>query len=344
VHPPGVRVDLVPAAGRPLEQARNFAAAIGSLGDHIVHDTGVGLGADVLQPQMGCRALNIRREAAQLSHWRWLRLAASPRHRRYAWTMARLERAQLAAAGCVVAVSRATAAAFSERYGVAKHRIRIIPNGIDTQRFHPVHAARMRASMREALGLRPGTLVLLAAASNFRLKGVHHAIAALAMMRPQAGEACLLVAGEGAVGEFGALARQAGVGDRVRFLGRVADMPALFGAADVFVHPTAHDACSLATLEAMASGLPVITTQRNGAADGMTEGREGFVLGAPDAAALADRLLALRDPERRSAMGVAARLLAERHDFAATVDQLVEVYADLPHRADLSRRPGDLAA
>ena len=161
---------------------------------------------------------------------------------------------------------------------------------------------------------------------------------ALAMILPRAGEACLLVAGDGPVGEFGALARQAGVGDRVRFLGRVIDMPALFGAADVFVHPTAHDACSLATLEAMASGLPVITTQRNGAADGMTEGREGFVLEVPDAAALADRLLALRDPERRAAMGAAARLLAERHDFAATVDQLVEVYAGLPRKAGLPRR------
>ena len=344
VHPPGVRIDLVPASGRPMEQARGFAAAIRCLGDHIVHDTGVGLGADVLQPQMGCRVLNIRRDAAQLSHWRRLRLATSPAHRRYAWTMARLERAQLAAAGCVVAVSRATAAAFSARYGVAEHRIRIIPNGIDTQRFHPVHAARTRTLTREALGLWPGTLVLLAAASNFRLKGVHHAIAALAMILPQAGEVCLLVAGDGPVGEFGALARQAGVGDRVRFLGRVTDMPALLGAADVFVHPTAHDACSLATLEAMASGLPVITTQRNGAADGITEGREGFVLEAPGAAALADRLLALRDPERRAAMGAAARLLAERHDFAATVDQLVKVYADLPGRADLPRRPGGLAA
>jgi UDP-glucose:(heptosyl)LPS alpha-1,3-glucosyltransferase len=87
----------------------------------------------------------------------------------------------------------------------------------------------------------------------------------------------------------------------------------------------------------MASGLPVITTRRNGAADGMTQGREGFVLAAPDVAALADKLLALRDPARRTAMGAAARLLAEQHDFAATVDQLLMVYADLP------RRPGNPA-
>jgi UDP-glucose:(heptosyl)LPS alpha-1,3-glucosyltransferase len=246
--------------------------------------------------------------------------------------MTQLERAQLAAAQRVIAVSRETAAAFRDRYGVAKQRIRMIPNGIDTQRFHPAGASRTRERTRAGMGIAPGTLVLLTAASNFRLKGVHHAIAALAMILPQCKEAYLLVAGEGLIGEFDALARQAGLGDRVRFLGHVTDMPALFGAADVFVHPTAHDACSLATLEAMASGLPVVTTRRNGAADGMTEGHEGFVLDAPNAVALADRLLALRDPARRAAMGANARRLAERHDFMATVDRLLDVYAELPRR------------
>jgi UDP-glucose:(heptosyl)LPS alpha-1,3-glucosyltransferase len=332
VHPPGVGVDLVPASGRPIEQAQIFANAARRLKDHILHDTGVGLSADILQPQMGCRALNIAREAAQHSLGRRLRLAVSPAHQRYARVMVRLEGAQLAAAQCVIAVSRESKAAFRDRYAVPEQRIRVIPNGIDTRRFHPEHAAQARARTREALGIAPGTLVLLAAASNFRLKGVHHAIAALATIQPQLDGICLLVAGEGAIDEFRALAHRAGVADQVRFLGRVADMPTLFGAADVFVHPTAHDACSLATLEALACGLPVVTTRRNGAADGMTDGREGFVLQAPHAEVLADRLLALRDPALRAAMGVSARLLAERHDFAATVDRLEQVYAELPGR------------
>jgi UDP-glucose:(heptosyl)LPS alpha-1,3-glucosyltransferase len=110
-------------------------------------------------------------------------------------------------------------------------------------------------------------------------------------------------------------------------------MPALFAAADVFVHLTAHDACSLATLEAMACGLPVITTRQNGAADGITNEQEGYVLDQPDTASLAARLLTLRDPARREAMGNAARRLAERHDFAASVDKLEELYATLARPA-----------
>jgi UDP-glucose:(heptosyl)LPS alpha-1,3-glucosyltransferase len=332
VRPQGVSIDLVPASGRPMEQARNFACVAARTSDYILHDTGVGLGADVLQPQMGCRALNLARDAAAQSGRRRLRLAVSFKHRRYVWEMMRLERAQLASARCVIAVSRETASAFHDRYGLAERRIRIIPNGIDTRRFHPDHASRTRGQTRERLDITPETLVLLAAAGNFRLKGIHHTIAALAMILPECRDACLLIAGEGAIAEFSALAHRAGVADRVRFLGRVADMPALFGAADVFVHPTAHDACSLATLEAMACGLPVVTTRQNGAADGITEGREGCVLDAPDAAALAGKLLALRDPGRRATMGADARRLAEQHDFAATVERLIGVYAGLPPR------------
>lgn len=337
VHPAGVGIDLVPAEDRLMAQAQVFAAAGARLGGHILHDTGVGLGADLLQPQMGCRALNLERDIAERPLLQRLRFAASPAFRRYVLETAAFERAQLAAARCIIAVSRETVAAFRDRYGVAEQRMRVIPNGIDTRRFRPDHAARTRAATRQRLDIAPGALVLLAAAGNFRLKGVHHSIWALARILPQCPEALLIVAGDGPVAEFAALAGRAGIGDRVRFLGQVADMPALLGAADVFVHPTAHDACSLATIEAMASALPVVTTRRNGAADGMQDGREGFVLAAPDAAALASRLLVLRDPARRATMGAAARLLAERHDFAATLDQLIDAYRGLPGRPAATR-------
>jgi glycosyltransferase involved in cell wall biosynthesis len=82
----------------------------------------------------------------------------------------------------------------------------------------------------------------------------------------------------------------------------------------------------------MACGLPVVTTRQNGAADGITEGRQGCVLDAPDAAAIAGKLLVLRDPARRATMGADARRLAEQHDFAATVERLIGVYAGLPPR------------
>lgn len=320
VSPPGVAITLVPASPRLIPQARLFASAAQALTDHIIHDTGAGLAADIFQPQMGCRILNLQRDDAGQSLPQRVSRFASPRHWRWKQAVRRLERTQLTTARCVIAVSRDTAAAFRDRYGVPDSRIRLIPNGIDTSRFHPDHCLPLRQPARRNLKIPPDTFVLLAAAGNFRLKGVHHAIAALAVSP----HALLLVAGQGDIAAFSALARHLGVADRVRFLGLRGDMPALFAAADVFIHLTAHDACSLATLEAMACGLPVITTRRNGAADGMTDGREGFVLDPQDTCTVP--LFLLRDPARRAAMGKAARLLAEQHDFMASVTQLEAIY------------------
>lgn len=331
----GVRCDLVARGAGPIQQARLFAAA--ALPGEIVHDTGVGLGGDVFQPQMGCHSLNIARDRAA---WPWrarLRMLRDRQYLRHVREVAALERLQLAQAGRVVAVSREVERVFRKRFQVPQQRLVVIPNGIDIRHFNPGDAAATRDVARGRLGLAPDSLMLLSAAHNFRLKGVHHAIQALALLGPTLADAQLLVAGAGASAEFAALAERAGVASRVRFLGQVADMPALFAAADIFVHPTAHDACSLATLEAMACGVPVITTRRNGAADGMVSGREGWVLDAPDTKALAAALRIMADPVRREPMRAAARRFAERHDFNATVDQIEAVYSDVAGRIAADR-------
>lgn len=326
--PAGVAIARVPAAAGLMAQARLFADAVAGSGD-IVHDTGIGLGADLFQPQMGSRLLNLDRDVAQWPWRRRLRLAVSPGYARLRRDIAALEAAQLATTRRIVAVSREIAEVFHRVHGVPRDRIVLVPNGVDTALFTPEAAAARRAEARAALGLAPGALALLMLAGNFRLKGVQHAIAALARCAAEAPEMMLLVAGAGPIAEFEAIAQRSGVADRVRFLGLRDDVPGLLGAADVFVHPTAHDACSLATIEAMAAGLPVVTTRRNGAADGMTDGREGFVLPGPDATALAGALLALRDPARRAEMGAAARILAERHDFARSVDRLCALHDEI---------------
>jgi UDP-glucose:(heptosyl)LPS alpha-1,3-glucosyltransferase len=82
------------------------------------------------------------------------------------------------------------------------------------------------------------------------------------------------------------------------------------------VHPTFADHCSLAVLEALASGLPVVTTRRNGAAERMESGRHGFILEDPrDIAALAAALLRLQDREKLTEMRAAAIALRPQLDF-----------------------------
>ncbi len=106
--------------------------------------------------------------------------------------------------------------------------------------------------------------------------------------------------------------RSDGAEDRFAFTGPVAGAVEFFLGADAFVFPTVYEPFSNACLEAMAAGLPVITTAVNGAAEVLRDGESGFVLSDPqDDALLAERMEALLDGNRRRRMGVAARRAAE---------------------------------
>ncbi len=100
-----------------------------------------------------------------------------------------------------------------------------------------------------------------------------------------------------------------------------------YAAADVFVFPSWHDAFGFVALEAMACGLPVITSRLAGASEIITDGREGFIVDTPLAIdALADRLNRFFDPDVRSRMGSAARELAEQHTEEHNFQQVLEVF------------------
>ncbi len=182
-----------------------------------------------------------------------------------------------------------------------------IPPGVDLTKFHAGPPALSRAER----------LRLLFVGHNFRLKGLHCLLRALSSAERGGLRADLTVAGGGANREFKALAGSLGLA--VHFRGPVSDgeICELYRSSDALIHPTFADHCSLVVLEALASGLPVITTRLNGAAELMESGREGFIVEDPrDIEALAAALLRLQDREKLAAMRDAAVALRPRLDFA----------------------------
>jgi len=141
-------------------------------------------------------------------------------------------------------------------------RVSVVYNRPDLDRFAPL-APQRRAELRAGLGLADSDVVVCTAGTNFALKGVGTLIRALTLLPPNFR---LAVAGGRGPGRWLALARELGVAGRVRFAGKVADMQGFYGAADVFALPTYYDACSNAVLEALACGLPSISSSRNGSA------------------------------------------------------------------------------
>ncbi len=128
-------------------------------------------------------------------------------------------------------------------------------------------------------------------------------------------DARLAVAGGSPGRAWRRLANRLGLARRVLFLGPVDAMEALFAAADCCVHPTRWDACSLSTIEAMAAGLPVITTAMNGASELITHGETGFVMADPDdVASLARFMRILMNKDVRRRMGNKAGDAASHFD------------------------------
>jgi len=127
-----------------------------------------------------------------------------------------------------------------------------------------------------------------------------------------------------------------GIADRIRFLGFVDEIQTCFAGCDAFVFPTFYDPCSLVVPEALGYGLPVITTQQNGAAELLTEGRDGFVVESPwQLGDLAQHMTLLaNDDALRARMGTEARRTAARTTMDIRMRELIALLER--HRAAMS--------
>jgi UDP-glucose:(heptosyl)LPS alpha-1,3-glucosyltransferase len=309
-----LKLHIVDGRGGPLARADAVAARLSRLSFDIVHDTGTAGQADVFQPQTGSRVVNAEFDLATRTLWRRLRISLSPAFRRWRHEMQTLERRQFADPRRIIAVSRMVRAQIASRYRLDAAGINVIYNGVDNKRFTADRLATLRAPARIKWSL-GDALIFLLVANNFGLKGVGTALHALARLRSLAPTIRLAIAGGGDVERYSRLANRLGIADQVHFLGKLDQIEQAYAAADVALQPTHYDACSLATLEGLASGLPTITTRSNGAAELITTGHHGIVLDqSTDVEALAQAMERLLDPDLRRTMGLAARALALQHD------------------------------
>ena len=181
-----------------------------------------------------------------------------------------------------------------------------------------------------------GALLALFMGTGFERKGLVHLLRAL----PDAGEQIwLVVAGRDAEADsYRALARSLGIVERVRFLGPVPQPDLLYAAADVLVLPTLYEPFSNACLEAMACGLPVVTTRAAGVSELLPDRLDSLTLpAASDHATLTRALRRLQDPDERRALGADARAVAERRSLEIMTEEFLEAYRSLGPRRGLGR-------
>ncbi len=298
----------------------------------VVHDMGAGWACDVFQPHGGSHLAWLARRGEM--HAAWLRPIKSlvdrilPRQRDFLRHMHRQFAAEAARGKMFIALSQGVAADFIRHHAIRPEQIAIVPNGVDCQRFSPSHRAVHRDAVRQRLGIAERTTMLLLAAHNFRLKGVPELLRAAGYLVTNGRDLQVVVAGGKRLSAWRRAAARAGLSGRATFLGSVTDMAPIYAAADVYVHPTYYDPCSLVLLEAAASGLPIVTTRCcNGAAELFREGLEILTINDPrDDKALIRQIDSFRDERLRAALGLAARSVALRHSFDRNVSDILRVY------------------
>lgn len=213
-------------------------------------------------------------------------------------------------------------------YGIARSKLQVIYNGVDTDLFHPQAVAPLRAAPRKALGVPDGVPLLLFVGSGFERKGVPQLLQAFAAMRSS--DVRLAVVGaDRKLKAMQALAARLGLAGRVSFTGPQKDVRPYYGAADGFVLPTLYDPCPNAALEALACGLPMVTSTTCGAKEWVAEGRNGWVVDALDIDSLAARLDDLAGLAGNPDATAAARASVADLTLSAMTDRLLGLYSRL---------------
>ncbi len=225
----------------------------------------------------------------------------------------RLQRHAYGLAHYVVANSEAADRAL-RREGVARHRIAMIPNGIDLA-GRPVCAI-------------PGAPRVVVVANLREEKGHDVLIDAAARVLAVRPDVVFELVGDGPLRQpLEAEVERRGLTHALRFLGHRGDIPELLASAGVFALPSRSEAMPNAVLEAMAARLPIVASEVGGVPELIRDGRTGLLVRAGDAHALAEALLALlRDPARAQSLGSAARAAVERFTFERMVSDYQRLY------------------
>jgi L-malate glycosyltransferase len=198
--------------------------------------------------------------------------------------------------------------------------IKVIPNGIDTGQFHPAEKQNPTK-----------TIQALTVCRLISRKRIDLLIKAVAGAKELGLDVRLNIAGDGNIMDsLKNLAKELNVADKITFLGVVpaGQMPQVYRENDIYVMSSAHEGMSNAMLEAMASGLPIITTRCEGVDELITA--NGIILEQADPMRIADAIKILaNDPAMRQKMSLAARMKAESFTWSSVAEQYLNCYKEV---------------
>jgi glycosyltransferase involved in cell wall biosynthesis len=228
--------------------------------------------------------------------------------------------------------------------GIPENLVSVIHNGIDTDTWSPRHAT---SALREELGLDQACPVIGYVGRIMPEKDLDTWLRAAALVARQYPEAQFVLVGEGrdgdTLGQLQHLATELGIAEQVHFPGYRAHLLPVYGSFDLFVLSSRREGLPNSILEAMAVGLPVVTTDVAGTSELVLDGQTGYVIPQGEVDRLAHAMVTLvADKQLRQRMGHAGRERIEREfSFTRRLQRIEELYArvlGIPHAQSLAAR------
>ncbi len=212
-------------------------------------------------------------------------------------------------------------------YDVPGDRVEVIYNGVDLNRFNPGVKSRYRAEVRKQLAVSDETRLMLYVSRNYKRKGLRQLIESIALLGEKKDCLRLVVVGRENPRPYRRLASSLGVGDKVIFIDETPTVEKYYGAGDFLILPTLYDPFSNVCLEALACGLPVITTRSNGAAEVIRDGVNGYVLtDANQLEEMAAHISRMLPDGTCDSMGAHAAATARRYTLEDNLQQTLGIY------------------
>ncbi|KAF0154496.1 MAG: glycosyltransferase [Syntrophaceae bacterium] len=210
-------------------------------------------------------------------------------------------------------------------------KIEVIYNGVDTKRHNISLGQQIRGPLRGQWGVDENDVVFLLVAYDLKKKGIEPLVEAATKLKILGKDNFkIIVVGGSPYRSLMKRIKRHDLINHIIFAGRVKSIDDFYANSDVFVLPTYSDACSLVVIEAMASGLPSITTMVNGAAGILTDGTNGYVIPhPPDPSALADKMHLLMDHERRRQMSEEAFRTGQKYSAERNHREMMRVFDEV---------------
>jgi UDP-glucose:(heptosyl)LPS alpha-1,3-glucosyltransferase len=287
------------------------------------------VGCDLFRAGDGVHAAWLAQRSRVMDGFRRLGIALNPHHR----YLLAVEREMFLSPKLRAVICNSTMVRndILRHFDVDQSKLRVILSGVDSDRFSPACRDEFRLPTRERLRIPKSAPVALFVGSGFERKGLVGFLTGLAELTAHGAlrrESVrgIVVGHDKHLRRYQAFADQLGLIDRVAFVGGVDDVRPYYAAADIFALPTLYDPLPNACLEAMACGLPTITSTHSGAAELITDGVEGYVTDALDTPAIAQAMQQALDD---ASMGERARERVRHLTPSAMADAYVSLYQEL---------------